>query len=185
MQKIFLALVLALSLSATAAYAGVEDIALAHMKDNAEMDAAEIIEMRSALAKTFIQSGAEITPETFRKVCGAVGKRVAEISKKEGVTIRHAAIKYRNPKNKATDSEAALMKRFEEDKLKQVWDSVEKDGAGYLRLTRPIFVEKACLACHGEKDSRPAFIVKKYPEDKAYGFKTGDLRGIISILIPQ
>ncbi len=55
------------------------------------------------------------------------------------------------------------------------------EGRGYYRYSAPIYVEKACLACHGAKDKRPAFIVKKYPEDKAYGFKEGDLRGIISV----
>lgn len=45
-------------------------------------------------------------------------------------------------------------------------------------------MEAACLACHGEKDSRPEFIKEKYPDDRAYGFKKGDLRGVISVLIP-
>ena len=62
---------------------------------------------------------------------------------------------------------------------------VEIEGKGYKRYVRPIFVEPACLACHGEKDKRPDFIVKKYPKDKAFDFKVGDLRGIISVMIPD
>ena len=50
---------------------------------------------------------------------------------------------------------------------------------------KPIFVEDACLACHGSKDKRPFFIVDKYPEDRAFDFKTGDLRGMVEVLFPE
>lgn len=165
--------------------AGADDIALAHKKDNAAANAEEIISMRSDLAREFVRPGAEVTEETFKKVCGAVGKKVKEIEKAEGVVIRHAAVKFRNPANAATPAEAALIGRFEKDAaLKALDDDDTVDGKKYFRVTRPIRVESACLACHGEKDSRPAFIKDKYPEDSAYGFRRGDLRGVISVLIP-
>src|SRR3989304_1871187 len=65
------------------------DITAAHREDNAAANAEEIIDMRSRLAKT-IEPGSEVTEETFRKVCGAVAKRVKEISESEGVKIRYA-----------------------------------------------------------------------------------------------
>lgn len=160
------------------------DITAAHREDNAVANAAEIIEMRSRLAKT-IEPGSEVTEETFKKVCGAVGKRVKEISESEGVKIRHATLRNRNPMNAATPEEAALIRLFEDEKKKEHWDKATLDGAEYKRYTRPIYVEKACLVCHGEKDSRPRFIVEKYPDDKAYGYRAGELRGIISILLPE
>lgn len=150
--------------------------------------AEEIISMRSSLAKSFILPGAEVNEETFKKVCGAVGKRVKEISEKEGVKIRHAATKFRNPANAATPEEAGLIEAFEKDKglkgLKELMGSFEKEGIKYARYTRPIYVESACLACHGAKDSRPRFITEKYAQDRAFDFKTGDLRGIISVVAP-
>jgi len=160
------------------------DITAAHREDNAAANAEEIIDMRSRLAKT-IEPGSEVTEETFRKVCGAVAKRVKEISESEGVKIRHASLKNRNAMNAATPDEAALIKLFEDEKKNERWDTVTLDGIAYKRYTRPIFVEKACLACHGDKDARPRFIVEKYPDDKAYGYRTGELRGIISILLPE
>ncbi|MBI5588416.1 MAG: DUF3365 domain-containing protein [Deltaproteobacteria bacterium] len=182
LKRVFAALSL---ITFTCGVAAADDIALAHRRDNAEADAVEIISMRSALAKEFIKPGAEVNEETFKKVCGEVGKKVKEISEREGVVIRHSAVKSRNPKNSATPEEAVLMERFEkEKKLKGIDEEAFFDGKKYFRVTRPIYVEKACLACHGDKDSRPLFIKEKYPEDRAYGFKTGDLRGLISILIP-
>ena len=173
---IALASVLALSLGGAA---------LAAEKADSPAYAEEIISMRSSLAKAFVLPGAEVNEETFKKVCGAVGKRVKEINEKGEVKIRHAATRYRNPANAATTEEAAVMERFANEGLKEVSASFEKDGKGFSRYTRPIYVESACLACHGEKDSRPEFVKAKYPDDKAYGFKTGDLRGIISVIAPQ
>lgn len=145
----------------------------------------EIVNMRSNLAKTFIKPEAEITEETFKKVCGAVGKKVKEITEREGVKIRHAATKNRNPMNSATSEETEVLAKFNKDRnLKEISGAIEREGKKYYSFEKPIFVEEACLACHGQKDKRPKFIVDKYPDDKAYGFKVGDLRGMISIMIP-
>jgi hypothetical protein len=46
-------------------------------------------------------------------------------------------------------------------------------------------VQPSCLACHGPKDERPAFVKKDYPEDRAYGFEDGDLRGIYAVFVPD
>ena len=154
-------------------------------EEKAAAAADEIITMRSDLAKEFIKPGTVIDEETFKKVCGAVSKRVKDITEKTGLQIRHAAVKNRNPNNAATETEAALIKKFEEDKnLTEIWEKAELDGKAATRFTRPIFVETACLACHGAKDSRPEFIKAKYPDDRAFEFKEGDLRGIISVTVP-
>lgn len=153
--------------------------------EEASKAAAEIIDMRSSLAKSFIGPGMEITTETFKNVCGRVGARAKELSETRGMKIRHAAEKYRNPANKATPEEAALIARFAGDKdLNEIRDELFIDGASYSRVTRPIFVEEACLACHGDGGARPAFIREKYPDDRAFGYRPGDLRGIISVTVP-
>lgn len=154
-------------------------------EEKAMAAADEIITMRSELAREFIKPGAVVDEETFKKVCGAVGKRVKEITEKTGVRIRHAATKNRNPANAADGRERALIEKFEADKsLSEVWEDFDSEGIAFKRYTRPIHVEQACLACHGPKEARPEFIKAKYPADLAYGFKEGDLRGIISVTVP-
>lgn len=37
------------------------------------------------------------------------------------------------------------------------------------------------MACHGTKTSRPAFVKQNYPDDKAFDFKVGDLRGMYAV----
>jgi hypothetical protein len=41
------------------------------------------------------------------------------------------------------------------------------------------------MACHGTKLSRPAFIKENYPNDKAFDFKSGDLRGMYAVFLPE
>jgi len=155
-------------------------------KAGATSAAEEIIQMRSNLAQTFIKPDMEITEDTFKNVCGAVARRVKEIMEKEGFKIRHAALKYRNPVNAATPDEISILETFDRNReIKGQWDLTETDGRKFQRYMKPIFVEDACLACHGPKDKRPQFIVDKYPEDRAYEFKTGDLRGMVEVMFPE
>lgn len=159
--------------------------AVAEKKARAVEAAREITDMRSTLAASLIEPGAEITPETFKNVCGQVGKRAKEIAKSEGFKIRHSSVKYRNPDHAATPEEKLLIKRFDAERdLAGTWDTFKRDGKKAHRYSMPIFVEKACLACHGDKDDRPEFIKKNYPEDNAYGYEVGDIRGMISVTLP-
>ena len=87
--------------------------------------------------------------------------------------------------NAATGEEAALIERFaKEAALTSVERKLEREDGVWSSVTRPIYMERACLSCHGDRDKRPDFIIKKYPEDRAYGFKDGDLRGIITVTAP-
>jgi hypothetical protein len=115
-------------------FSGAEVDSIAAKQKRVEAYAKEIIEMRSALAKEFIKPGVEVTPETFMQVCGAVGKRVKEISEKESIAIRHAAVKYRNPANEATPEEAELIKSFlsEEDGMLDEWEMIERGGESFF-----------------------------------------------------
>ncbi|MDH4100098.1 MAG: DUF3365 domain-containing protein [Nitrospirota bacterium] len=149
-------------------------------------DAMEVIIMRSTLAKNFVGAQKEISESMVQSVCTAVSTESETIMKRDKVKIRYAAIKYRDPKNTATAEEEALLAKFDKDrKLKYQWDEVTIEGKAHLRYSRPIFIEKACLACHGAKDKLPPAISKLYPEDKAYDFEVGDLRGMVQITMEK
>ena len=60
----------------------------------------------------------------------------------------------------------------------------ERDEQG-VHYYRRINVQASCLACHGAKDSRPSFVKDKYPQDLAYDFQVGDLRGMYAVIIPE
>ena len=157
-------------------------------KDKAKAIAAEITGMRSARAAILLSSRKtfkEVRVESFKRTCGPVAKRARAIAKEQSVQIRHVALKYRNPKNRATDEEARMIEMFDSDRsVTSKLDRIEMEGKIYKRYSAPIFVETACLMCHGDKGARPGFVLKKYGQDRAWGFGVGDIRGIISVLSP-
>lgn len=59
---------------------------------------------------------------------------------------------------------------------------VTDKGVGYQLFTVPIRIEPFCLKCHGEREAAPPSIRDRYAT--AYGYKVGELRGVVSIRIP-
>ncbi|MBE9503958.1 MAG: DUF3365 domain-containing protein [Proteobacteria bacterium] len=183
-MKLFLKSILSLAVISSASLSYSDEL-IDVRKIKAKKIALELTELRSQRAAGFIKPDIDITYNLFKSVCGFVKKRSLELAKNEGVIIRHAAIKHRNPDNAATKEESSFQHLFERNpEIKEIWDETERDGRRYKRYIFPIHVEDACLACHGEKEARPDFIKTAYPRDTAYGFKTGNIRGIIEILVP-
>ncbi len=144
--------------------------------------AEEIDAMRSALAKTIDPNEMEVDQETFSMVCKPVGMRAKKIAQEKGWEFRQLAVKYRNPKNKADPQTVKAMEKFEgESGLQGFWTVDSRSGKDGFRYFKRIAVEPACLNCHGQKEKRPNFIKSKYPDDRAFGFSAGDLRGVYSI----
>jgi hypothetical protein len=143
--------------------------------------------MRSGLASTLEGSTDPVTGETFKQVCKPVGMRAMQLSKENGWQVKQISKKYRNPAHKPDGPHAIMaLAKFEKDPdLIGFWDREVRDGQGGTRYFRRINVEASCLACHGGKGSRPEFVKNKYPEDRAFDFNVGDLRGMYSVFIPD
>ncbi len=62
---------------------------------------------------------------------------------------------------------------------------VTKYEDGFYRYARPLFVKKGCLKCHGDPKDAPAAVIRKYGSEKAFNYKEGDIRGIISVKLPS
>ena len=110
----------------------------------------------------------------------------------KGVFIRRVSLKNRNPYNYPDDFEKKVLNEFELLKQNNELDdeteysAVVKEGeSSYLRYLKPIVVQAECLNCHGTKEAMlpdvKNLIAGKYPEDKAFGFGIGDLRGAVSV----
>jgi len=146
----------------------------------------ELNSMRSSLARAFGEQGVPADRETFRQVCRPVGMRARAMAEEYGWVVQQLAEKHRNPANDLDQQARSVYEAMLADPdLMGVWRrSDQEDGAG-LRYFRRIVVEEACLACHGARDARPDFVVEGYPEDRAYDFQVGDLRGIYSVFVPD
>lgn len=141
--------------------------------------------MREGLAATLDGRTEKITQETFSEVCLPVGKALKEWGLKKNYQVRQIAEKYRNPNNAPTPEEKAVIKLFTADpSLVRHEAPATVNGFNGTKIYVRIPVVSSCLHCHGDSKSRPEFIKSKYKNDKAFGFKAGDLRGLYSAFIP-
>jgi len=115
-----------------------------------------------------------------------------EFGVERGVFIKRVSMKNRNKNNYPDDFEKRTLNRFE--LLKQnnelnneteYYEIITEGDYKYLRYLKPILVQAECLNCHGNQtDMMPEvnnLIAQAYPQDKATGYKVGDLRGAVSI----
>jgi hypothetical protein len=108
-----------------------------------------------------------------------------------GVRVKRVSLKYRSPANQPTEDEAKVLQAMENLKEANVIlpkHFVEKVNATTYKFYKPLLINKGvCLKCHGDiknTDLKRA-IAKRYPVDKATGYKMGDLRGAIVVTIEK
>jgi hypothetical protein len=104
------------------------------------------------------------------------------------VSINRIAQKARNPINLATENENDIFIMYQsmidkKKELKPILENRENEIVYYS----PILLQPQCVMCHGEVDNQIgvdnyAIIKQFYPNDKATGFKAGDLRGLWKIV---
>ena len=143
--------------------------------------------MRISLASTLEGGTEEPTMDTMREVCMPVGKRAMAIGKENGWTVRQVASKYRNPDHApAGAQENGVIDLFaRHPEITGLWEPATAGQGAGVNYYRRIDVQASCLACHGSKDSRPAFVKERYADDRAFNFKPGDLRGMYAVFIPE
>lgn len=111
-----------------------------------------------------------------------------EVATSTGTQIKRVSINNRNPINQPTVEEKTVLER---------WNQAAGNGHlppfevitlanGKKAYLKPIVIQnEACLKCHGNVSGEVESAIKRlYPEDKATGYKMGDLRGAISVTLP-
>lgn len=143
--------------------------------------------LRSGLASTLEGRTEEPTMQTMKEVCKPVGMRAMQLSQENHWQVKQIANKYRNPAHAPDNLHATIaLSRFEQNPdLIGFWDRETINGQEGTRYYRRINVEASCLACHGLQDHRPQFVKDNYPQDLAYNFHIGDLRGMYSVFMPD
>ncbi len=143
--------------------------------------------MRSGLAAYLEDAPEPPTAETMKQVCKPVGMKAKQLSQENGWQVKQIAKKYRNPAHQPDNLEASkALSAFEQaPELMGFWEKETLHDQAGTRYYRRINVEASCLACHGLKDNRPQFVKDNYPQDLAYDFKVGDLRGMYAVFIPD
>jgi hypothetical protein len=114
-----------------------------------------------------------------------------DVAAKHGWNVGRTALKLRNPENAPDDWEREVLEAFvaqreagADPKKLAVTKVVNRDGEATFRYMKAIpLAEKPCATCHGtnvDPDLR-AEILERYPEDKAVGFKPGEIRGAFTL----
>ncbi len=98
--------------------------------------------------------------------------------------VRRTSLKVRNEANKPDSIDKVIMNEYQENIQKNTFkpNDIKVVNIGNVyRVYKPLLTKKMCLKCHGENISNDikAVIKNVYPNDKATGFKEGDLRGVI------
>jgi len=133
-------------------------------------------------------------PAAAVSVCHAAAPEIAAAkSAATGWRVARTALKLRNPKNAPDDWERAALEAFlakaeqgaDLSKLEH-YETVSQGGKRMFRYMKAIPVGKPCLICHGPavKPELVQSIKEHYPDDKATGFKLGELRGAFTITQP-
>jgi len=143
--------------------------------------------LRSGLASTLEERTEEPTLQTMKEVCKPVGMRAVQLSQENHWQVKQIASKYRNPAHAPDNLNSKIaLARFEQSpNLMGFWDREIVDGQEGTRYYRRINVEASCLACHGLQNNRPQFVKDNYPQDLAYNFHVGDLRGMYAVFMPD
>lgn len=117
---------------------------------------------------------------------------IATAADESSFEISRVALRIRNPDNAPDAWEEGVMKTFQKQakdgadvaKLEFSEIVVTPEGDKLFRYMKAIPTAEMCLACHGTdiKTDVKAEIQRTYPDDKATGFKLGELRGAFSVL---
>jgi EAL domain-containing protein (putative c-di-GMP-specific phosphodiesterase class I)/GGDEF domain-containing protein len=137
----------------------------------------------------------EIKSKTFHPFALTPAYTVKEIAslieKNEKIFIKQTSDKYRDPDNKPNEYELSVIKYFkthpDAKDFFAVHDKHDNITTEHLFYAYPLKVKKDCLKCHGNVNQIPKPIYEKLVSlygNRAFNYKIGDIRGIISVKIP-
>lgn len=188
MLKIITPLI-ACSLFISNAYAN-ED--LKQRAQNSKAVVAEFMEQLQGELQGAMKAGG---PVNAIDVCKLKAPAIAQsLSAKHGWEIARTSLKTRNPANapdawesKVLNDFAARQAKGEDVKPMAHFEAVETDGAKTFRFMKAIPTGEVCLKCHGADIAADvkAKLQEAYPDDKATGYKLGDVRGAFIITQPM
>jgi len=85
-----------------------------------------------------------------------------------------------NPANTPDPFETAALQRIRSGGLKEYFE-LTPEG---FRYARTLYHKASCISCHGEADKAPNDVKVRYGTANGFGFKEGDVAGVISVRLP-
>jgi hypothetical protein len=167
--------------------------------DTAEADEAALERARGAadalageLMKALMHELEAGGPPGAVKVCSERAQEIAASHSGDGLSIRRVSLKVRNPADEPDDYERGKLVELEAlepgtELPREIFDTVVEEDTRRLRYLRILKIRKPCLACHGSKEEIDPevrrLLQEHYPDDRATGYREGDLRGAVSVIV--
>jgi len=87
---------------------------------------------------------------------------------------------FMNPVNKPDAFETRALDRIRANHLTEYYEVLPDS----FRYARTLYEKASCLGCHASADSAPADVRERYGTQNGFGFKEGEVAGIISVRLP-
>jgi len=94
--------------------------------------------------------------------------------------FRMTSDNYMNPTNRPDNFEENALLVIKSQNLKE-YSTI---SGNVYRYTRALYHKESCIKCHGDPANAPADVTAKYGTRGGFGFKVGDVAGIISVKLP-
>ncbi|MDF1741347.1 MAG: DUF3365 domain-containing protein [Verrucomicrobiales bacterium] len=141
-------------------------------------------QLKAALAGGDIMAAVTVCKNVAQPITAATSGELT------GVTVSRTSLKTRNTeKNRpdAVDLEVLTKWNHLAGNAAEIEPSLVPIHENAVRYYHPIFVQEACLKCHGPTDAMDgklrSFLSEAYPEDTALDYRVGDLRGAFRVEI--
>lgn len=131
-------------------------------------------------------------PANAVEVCSRQAQTIARAVSTPRLQIGRTALRVRNPANAADAWEHAVLEDFErqfrdgaEIATLEAWTVVQREGRSIGRWIKAIPTAPICTTCHGSAiEPELAKVIRaRYPDDRATGFRAGDLRGAFTATV--
>jgi len=165
-------------------YQTTKDEAYNFAKKEAEVLNSHAMAHRNYYQKLFISQVLQLTEKSLPALPAYASRPISETFSKDNplnISIHTVSDRARNPKNNANSDELKAIKFFINNPNETKYFSDENDE--FFQYASALRIEPVCLKCHGKKENAPQFIQDNYPN--AYDYIVGDVRGIMSIVIPK
>lgn len=105
------------------------------------------------------------------------------VADKHGLKVYRVSDKNRNPDNAPNEEELKVIEQYKQQLLAGEQLKPQKTDTHYYA---PLVTNAMCLQCHGDKTNNikpevASLISEKYPDDKAFGYKENEVRGLVVI----
>ncbi len=146
----------------------------------------------AVLKDEITRGGPEGAITTCREQAPSMARAASEQS---GWQVRRVSLRNRNPKAVPDAWERAALEDFDRRaaageppaKLERA-ETVEQDGRRVQRYMRALPTIDLCMNCHGTPDRVTDAVAARlkalYPDDRAVGYRIGDIRGAMTLVRP-